>query len=133
MKRRPADELVFFIDRSLGGRLVAQALRDAGAMVEVHDDHFPQNTQDVGWLKEVGRRGWVVLSKDERIRRNPLEREALENAGVRAFFLTKQGLTGPEMAALFVQALKGMRNRAVSQPAPFIYTLSSSGLFSLVR
>ena len=133
MKRRPADDLVFFIDRSLGGRLVVQALRDAGARVEVHDDHFPQNTPDVDWLAEVGRRGWIVLSKDERIRRNPLERAALEQAGVRAFFLTKQGLTGPEMAVLFVQLLKGMRNRAVSQPAPFIYTLSVGGQFSLVR
>lgn len=74
-----------------------------------------------------------MLSKDERIRRNPLERAALEQAGVGAFFLTKQGLTGPEMAVLFVQALKGMRNRAMSQPAPFIYTLSGSGQFSLVR
>lgn len=54
MKRRPADDLVFFIDRSLGGRLVAQAL-------------------------------------------------------------------------------KGMRNRTVSKPAPFIYTLSASGQFALVR
>lgn len=133
MKRRPADDLVFFIDRSLGGRLVAQALRDAGARVEIHDAHFPQNTPDVDWLAEVGRRGWVVLSKDERIRRNPLERAALEQAGVRAFFLTRQGLTGPEMGVLFVQALKGMRNRALSQPAPLIYTLSGSGKFSLIR
>jgi hypothetical protein len=133
VKRRQADDLVFFIDRSLGGRLVAQALRGAGAKVEIHDDHFPQDTPDVDWLTEVGRRGWVVLSKDERIRRNPLERAALKQAGVRAFFLTKQGLTGPEMAALFVQALKGMRNRAMSQPAPFIYTLSAGGNFSLVR
>src|SRR3990170_635119 len=35
--------LVFFIDRSLGKRVVAQSLRDAGAHVEVHDDYFPQD------------------------------------------------------------------------------------------
>ena len=38
-----AEEPVFFIDRSLGRRHVAQALRAAGAVVEIHDDHFPQD------------------------------------------------------------------------------------------
>ena len=32
---------VFFIDRALGKRAVAEALRKAGAIVEIHDDHFP--------------------------------------------------------------------------------------------
>lgn len=133
MTPKSASALVFFIDRSLGRRYVAQALRAAGATVEVHDDHFPQDTPDVDWLREVGRRGWVVLSKDERIRRNRIERAALDAARVRAFFLTQQDITGPEMAKLFADALPGMTNRAIAQPAPFIYTISRSGLFSRVR
>lgn len=133
MTRRAPNSLVFFIDRSLGSRYVAQALRDAGAQVEVHDDHFPQDTPDVAWLTEVGRRGWIVLSKDERIRRNRVERETLHAAGVRAFFLTQQNITGPEMAALFKQVLHGMVKRANMQPAPFIYTISRSGQFSRVK
>ena len=133
MTPKPAGSLVFFIDRSLGRKYVALALRAAGATVEVHDDHFPQDTPDVDWLKEVGRRGWVVLSKDVRIRRNHIERAALEAAKVRAFFLTQQDITGPEMARLFTSVLPGMTNRAVAQPAPFIYTISRSGLFSRVK
>lgn len=125
--------LVFFIDRSLGRKYVAEALRTAGATVVVHDDHFPQTTPDVDWLAEVGRRGWVVLSKDERIRRNRIEREALEAAHVRAFFLTQQDITGQEMANLFRDALPGMTNRTISQPAPFIFTISRSGKFSRVK
>lgn len=125
--------LVFFIDRSLGRKQVAEALREVGATVEVHDNHFPQTTPDVDWLAEVGRRGWVVLSKDERIRRNRIERTALEAAHVRAFFLTQQDITGREMANLFRDALPGMTNRAISQPAPFIFTISRSGKFSRVR
>jgi len=130
---RPSGDLVFFIDRSLGRKQVAQALREAGATVEVHDDHFPQTTPDVEWLAEVGRRGWVVLSKDERIRRNRIERAALDSARVRAFFLTQQDITGQEMAELFSNALPGMTRRAVSEPAPFIFTISRSGKFSPVK
>jgi hypothetical protein len=130
---KPSGDLVFFIDRSLGRKQVAQALRESGARVEVHDDHFPQTTPDVEWLAEVGRRGWVVLSKDERIRRNRIEREALEAARVRAFFLTQQDITGQEMAELFSNALSGMTRRAVSEPAPFIFTISRSGKFLRVK
>ncbi|MBV6410625.1 MAG: hypothetical protein LC123_16595 [Burkholderiales bacterium] len=133
MTPRPSGDLVFFIDRSLGRKQVAQALREAGATVEVHDDHFPQTTPDVEWLAEVGRRGWVVLSKDERIRRNRIERAALDSARVRAFFLTQQDITGQEMAELFSNALPGMTRRAVSEPAPFIFTISRSGKFSPVK
>jgi hypothetical protein len=46
---------VFFVDRSLGKHVVPGALRAAGARVEVHDDHFPQNA-----LK-VSRSGAVAL------------------------------------------------------------------------
>ena len=133
MTRKPKRSLVFFIDRSLGGRIVAEALREAGAHVETHDSHFAQDTPDVDWLREVGRRGWIVLSKDEAILRHPVEREMLDAANVRAFFLTKQAMTGPEMAALFVRVLRAMANRAISQPAPFIYTISRFGHFTRVR
>lgn len=133
--RRDAERLasvVFFVDRSLGKRVVAQSLRDAGARVEVHDDYFPENATDVDWLTAAGQRGWVVLSKDEQIRRNPLERDAIKAARVKAFFLTQQGLSGPEMGEIFVKALPGMVRRAVRQPGPFIFTVSRSGVFSRV-
>ena len=117
----------------MGGKLIAGRLRDLGAQIEILADHFPTETPDVEWLKAAGDKGWVVLSKDRRIRRDSVERAALKSAGVRAFFLTQQGLTGDEMAEIFANALTGMVSRAHSQPAPFIYTLSRSGEFSLVK
>lgn len=125
--------VTFFIDHSLGGILIAQRLRALGAQVEILADHFPTDTPDVEWLKAVGYKGWIVLTKDKRIRRDSVERAALKLAGVRAFFLTQQALTGGEMADIFASALQGMVNRAHSQPAPFIYTLSRGGDFSLVK
>jgi predicted nuclease of predicted toxin-antitoxin system len=133
--RRDAERLallVFFVDRSLGKRVVAQSLRDANARVEVHDDHFSQDATDIEWITSAGQHDWVVLSKDEQIRRNPLERDAIERASVKAFFLTQQGLSGPEMGEIFVRALAGMVRRALRQPGPFIFTVSRSGVFSRV-
>lgn len=38
--------LTFFLDYQMGRYVVAEALRAAGARVEVHIDHFPQNAPD---------------------------------------------------------------------------------------
>lgn len=77
--------VTFFIDRSLGSGIVAGSLRDAGELVVTHDSVFEEDTADTTWLAEDGKRGWVVLNKDARIRTNQLEREALLSAGVAAF------------------------------------------------
>lgn len=115
--------MVYFVDRSLGRKKVPEALRRAGATVEVHDDHFPQSTPDQTWLKEVGRRGWIVLTADRRIRYRSLEREALLAAGVQAFVLTS--IPGPEMGAIFAAALARMEAMCASHGSrPFIAKVS---------
>jgi hypothetical protein len=63
VSKKPLELVAFFIDRSLGGKLIATALRDAGANVEVHDSHFKPDTPDVDWLTEVGKRGWWCFRK----------------------------------------------------------------------
>jgi hypothetical protein len=109
-----------FVDRSLGRRSVVEALRKAGASCEAHDDHFAQDTADEDWLLEVGRRGWIVLTKDQRIRRRPHELQALRVAKVRAFVLTSQHLRGDEMAAIFVKHLSRIERLALKEKPPFI-------------
>ena len=56
--------VVFFIDRCLGSRRIPEVLRGAGITVEAHDDHFNKGAQDVDWLPEIGKKGWIVLTKD---------------------------------------------------------------------
>jgi hypothetical protein len=82
--------------------VVAEALRAAGARVEIHDDHFGTNALDEDWLPEIGARGWLLVSQDESIQRRPAERLALQSAGVGAFLVSAGGLGGPEKAALLV-------------------------------
>jgi len=64
-------ELVFFTDRDLGRQFPA-TLRAAGVRVERHDDHFGPDTLDEEWIGEIGRRGWVAVTRDARIRYSPL-------------------------------------------------------------
>jgi hypothetical protein len=69
----------------------------------------------------------VVLTRDERIRYRPAEREALIRAGVAAFVLVARRMTGPEMAATFVAALPAMRRLSHARPRPFIAAVGRRG------
>jgi hypothetical protein len=82
----------------------------------------------VQWLTEVGRRGWVVLTKDDAIRRNPLERRALLASNLRAFILTSQNMSGPDMAELVVRLRPRIETLARSRQPPFIALVTRSGV-----
>jgi predicted nuclease of predicted toxin-antitoxin system len=116
-----------FLDRNLGKKIIADALRQAGADVRVHDDHFSPNARDEEWLSEVGRRQWVVLTKDTRIRYREIERMALMNARVRAFVLTAKNLQGSEMANIFVRALPAIQRFATKHTPPSLRRLLEVG------
>jgi uncharacterized protein with PIN domain len=84
---KPPEELTFFLDRQLGRYKMAGALRKAGLKVEIHDDHFSQNAQDPEWLTVAGKKNWIVVTRDERIRYRVAEKQAIRRARVRAFVI----------------------------------------------
>lgn len=85
-----------------------EALRAAGVEIRVHDEIFPQGTQDVDWLREAGAHRWVVITRDDRIRYNQLEKQAVIAARLRFFSITSSSLTGEEAASLILSALDKM-------------------------
>ncbi|HEV2393428.1 MAG TPA: hypothetical protein VG146_13840 [Verrucomicrobiae bacterium] len=110
------------------------ALRAAGAQVEIHDDHFPQDAQDRAWLANAGKRGWVVLTKDKRLRYCAVETDALMTAKVRAFVLTARGdLSGVEIGRILVNALPAMRKLCATVSPPFVGHVSRDGSVSIVK
>ena len=130
----PPEGWVFFVDRSLGRRIVPGALRKANEVVHAHDECFPQDAKDEIWLAEAGKQGWIVLTKDARIRYRANEMNALMAAKVRAFVLTARGdLSGQEIAAIFVKALPRMKRLCARTPPPFVAHVSREGIVTLVR
>ena len=122
--------LTFFLDHQIGRYVVADALRAAGARIEAHLDHFPGDTPDAEWITEVGKRGWVLITKDQNIRRNPLERRAYEIAKLRGFVVTGKDMSGGELAELPVRCLPGMGRRAAGGTGPLLFAISAGGVFS---
>lgn len=116
---RQPEPLTFFIDRSLG-RGVGLTLRKAGALIELHDDHFKQDAPDEEWLAEAGAKNWAVFTKDKKIRYRPIERDALLAANLRVFVLAGSGnLTGEQMGQLILAHLRRIERLARKHEAPF--------------
>ncbi|MGQ0511912.1 MAG: hypothetical protein ACT4P9_15015 [Betaproteobacteria bacterium] len=134
-ERRRAERLAattFFLDHQIGRHVVADLLRAAGANVEVHLDNFKGDAPDTEWIPQVAHRGWVLITKDKNIRRNPLERAAYEQAGLRGFVATGGGLPGRELGDLLVRCLDGMLRRVHKRPGPLMFAISGNGVFSRV-
>jgi uncharacterized protein with PIN domain len=130
-RREQPPQPEFFIDRSLGKKHLAEALRALGFTVHtlssVYGEKRGQRAPDADWLRTAGRNGWIVLMKDDRIRTRPSERDALQDAQVRAFCLTNAQLRGAEQTARFVKHINRIVQRA-RKPGPFIYGVYDDGL-----
>ncbi len=77
---------VYFCDRNLGKRFGLE-LRRLGLSVELHDEHFPQNTPDEDLLRQVSAQSWVILTLDKRMRYRKAEREAILSSGAGVLML----------------------------------------------
>lgn len=120
-------EHTFFLDKCLGTSDVRLALTAIGARVEVLLDHFEQDVPDHEWIKELGRRGWVILSKDRHIRSNALEVRALLESGTAAFILNSAEMNGSAMAAAYQSAMPTMLRFLRKYQRPFIATVTATG------
>lgn len=117
------DLYTFFLDRASDSTTLCNALRDMGAHVERHRDHFADNESDNVWLPEVASKGWIIISQNQF---NELERLALRLAGGRAFLIVHADMKAREEATMVVAALpKILRILKATQP-PFIARIYSS-------
>ena len=128
------DRLTFFIDECLGRKALPDALRAAGHDVVLHHERFDPGADDVEWLTALfdQREAWVVLTKDKKIKKRPLEKQALMASGLRVFALTAGELTIDAQANAFVRGLRRIV-RISKQSGPYIALVTASGSVNLVE
>lgn len=130
-KRQPS-AVTFFLDRCLGCYDVPDALREAGIQIEIHKQHFESRCPDEVWLQEVGKRGWTVITKDERFRSRQIEIAGLLKSGAPAFVLASGNTTGEENARAILKAMPQMLKLIDKQPPPFIAKITATGALKIV-
>lgn len=98
----------YFFDRSLG-KASAGRLRDQGWIVHLIADFYRDDAADVAdeeWIAEGCSRGWLLLTKDKKIRYRANELSALDSGHL--FCLVSGNLALNEMAQRFVTAEQAM-------------------------
>jgi hypothetical protein len=129
-QRQPSlpEEFVLYLDENLQNcKPILDALTQQGVKHERHGSHLPAGTEDTIWLPFVGQKGWVLVTKDKKIRYNELEKGAVLQNRVREFYFSSGNYSGAEMAAVLIAALPKMIRIFRKDVPPFIASITKSG------
>lgn len=110
--------LVYFTDRDLGKRF-PEILSAAGLRVERHHDHFAPDATDEEWLGEIGKKGWIAITHDRRIRYKPNELEAVVHNRV-SLLVVVGAVPFAELASAFVATLPRIESFLARHNPPLI-------------
>lgn len=121
---------MIFFDRSIPKGVVEavkQVREDVCWLEDVFSEHW---IKDREWIPEIGARGWLVVSKDKKIRTRKEERRAVAEHDVGCFILNyKQPLNRWEILKLVASSLDEMEERFANTPRPFMYLIDKNGQF----
>lgn len=116
----------FFIDENLGIQL-SNGLKEFGEDTCHLLEHFDSGTSDEIWLQSIGERGWFLITVDKRIRRRPIEKEALVKYKVGAFFLGGKTMSRWDRIRQIVKIWQKINEIAEKEKRPFAYQVNAHG------
>lgn len=84
---------------------------------------------DLDWIPEVARRGWLIITRDRRIRDHRAEIQAVREHGAKMVTLASEDARGTwnQLEVLMCQ-WRPIGERIVDEPGPFIYRASRTAL-----
>ncbi len=124
MSRRPVE---FFIDSCFGHQL-DDGLKAFGEKVTHLTEHFAEGEGDPEWLRVIGDKGLVLVTRDLKIRWRPLEIKALREHRVGAFFLGGKNMAICQTIQQVVRNWPRMKDLAAKTKRPFMYRVPPKGV-----
>jgi len=104
------------------------AALDAASIPYVpHKLHFKHDTPDDVWLTAVKNSGWLILTRDGRIRYRVNEHRALVEAKLMMFVLSQGGLTAEETGRIVCAAYPEIVRKSIITQAPALFSITRSG------
>jgi hypothetical protein len=122
------EEFVLYLDENLCNTgAILQRLQALSVRFERHLAHCARGISDDEWLPLVGRKNWILLTADKRIRYNFLEKRALERNAVREFVFASGNMSGEEMAVSLERAIPKMQRLCRKCSPPFVAAITRAG------
>jgi uncharacterized protein with PIN domain len=125
-------DYTYFLDESITITSLIQAMRSAGLDVKVLKEEFHAGALDEEWLPVAIEKGWILLTKDDRWRFRPAEKEILINASARVFVFVSKSARAQEIVETIMACLGKMAKIIESEPAPFVAHILLSRHVSVV-
>lgn len=117
----------FFFDNNLGKNLV-EGMRAFGEDVVHLKEEYPQdNVPDETWLKDIGEKNYILITRDERVRWNPAELCAFRTYRVGAFLLGGKKLDKWAIIQQLIQSWPQIKNLSDSTRKPFAFRIPPYG------
>ncbi|MGH8879912.1 MAG: hypothetical protein ACRD0P_21600, partial [Stackebrandtia sp.] len=136
---RPADVRFYFDADVLGLAKTVCRLRsdmtypgDPGATIKRRERPpcvvVSPAVKDPVWIRQVAREGWLIITRDKRIRDHPAELRAVTDAGAKMVTLASADARDAwSQLEILMSQWRGI-DRLVSEEGPFIYTASRTVL-----
>lgn len=117
---------MIFLDRSIP-RSVADSLKAVRRNDVVWlEDYFPHNVPDEEWIPEVGRRGWIAVVRDKKIRARRWRRDLVSQHGLGCVIVNqKRDPTLWEYYKLFGQTLDEVERLDATAPRPYMLLVTN--------
>lgn len=122
-----------FIDRCAWSRRLGEALKQADIPFIAHHERFAPACPDSEWLAVAGHEGWIVLTRDQAIRRKPNELQAFRDAKVVMFALASGNATAEDTARLVVELYPRILRKARDAKPPAMFSVTLAGGINPVR
>lgn len=116
----------FFVDNNLSEHL-AKGMKAFGEDVIHLKDLFDEDADDAIWLRYLGENSLFLVTRDERVRRNPAEIQAIRTHGVGAFFLGGKNRSRCELIQQLVRNWPRMKELALKSKRPFAFRVPPTG------
>jgi predicted nuclease of predicted toxin-antitoxin system len=116
----------FFFDNNVSKKIV-EGLKAFGEEVVHLQDEFREDSADIEWLQYVGENELVLITRDERVRRNPAEIAAIKKFKVATFFLGGSHLDRCKLIQQVVRNWPRIKELSGKTRPPFAYRIPPTG------
>lgn len=127
------EPIALFVDRCAWSRPLGEALDKIGANYIAHHQRFEPGEPDEVWLEVAGREGWIVLTRDKRIRWRPAELEAFRDHRVIVFVLVSGNMSAAGTADLISRLYPKILRLAAHAKPPAMYRVTQTGTIGPIK
>ena len=108
-----------FLDRDQGNKVIPGFLQRTGLKVECHSKYYKDDLEDDIWIRDVSRKGWLIVSSDKGLENDVANKLAVIESKAKVFILEENGSRGEYWAAAIIVSWKTIYELAGDNPGPF--------------